>query len=111
MYNEQPKVEVTVGRSESHGHAISREESKLSRLKALTFEAREASMSLNSRVREMKVFLCGDVQEKIREEKEGKDIIQYNGELSVLIDVTRETLHEINRIHDYMSELESALKP
>lgn len=108
MYDVVTKTGISAGNSDSHDLAMNREESKLTQLKSLVFELREANISLNSRVREMKLFLCGDEPEK---DKIGQEKVNANGELQVLINVTRDTLMEVNKTHNYMSDLEREIKP
>jgi len=109
MYNVTQQVpEPGMDKIQSHGPNVISQESKLSQVKALAFELREANISLKGRVRDIKLFLCGDGPEVDQSKKEEAD---PNGEFEILINVLSDALISVNKAHGYMSELEQGIKP
>ena len=111
MYNEVISTQGSkLDNSEFIGQTENRKGSKLTELKRLLIEIREANLSLVSRTRDFKEFLCGNYPEVNDLAKDPvKD--EPNGELAILLAIARDIFDAAQMSHDNLNRVENETRP
>lgn len=111
MYNEVISTQGSkLDNSEFIGQTESRKGSKLNELKELLMQIREANVSLASRTREFKEFLCGNYPE-VDDSKKGQVKENPNGELAILLSIARDIFDAVQMSHDNLNRIENEIRP